>query len=302
MLWLLSLTSGIAADQQSLLALSLAQGGEFAFVLVSFCTQAGVLPDAVAKPQVATVALSMACAPLLFLLQERVLGPRLGAKKAKRPEADAMDGHAPVMIAGFGRFGKIIGRFLRAQGIIATVLESDPDHVDLLYRIGLKVFCGDATRLDLLHAAGAAEAKSLILAIKDEEKSLAIIEACRKHFPKLQIVVRAYGRDHACKLIQAGADAFVLEHQGSSLNLGIEALSRLGYRRHAAHRAALQFKHDDDQNLHKLAAVAHDRSAMIERARIGILDLEERMKTERSGVAKGNGDAAWDDSTQRDGF
>jgi voltage-gated potassium channel Kch len=139
------------------------------------------------------------------------------------------------------------------KGIIATVLESDPDHVDLLYRIGLKVFCGDATRLDLLHAAGAAEAKSLILAIKDEEKSLAIIEACRKHFPKLQIVVRAYGRDHACKLIQAGADAFVLEHQGSSLNLGIEALSRLGYRRLSQrqicrHRERCQRFHQHNRN------------------------------------------------------
>ena len=230
-----------------------------------------------------------------------MLGPRLSAKKADKPEAnaDAMNEHAPVIIAGFGRFGNIIGRFgniigrfLRAQGIVATVLESDPDHVDLLRRIGLKVFYGDATRLDLLHAAGAAEAKLLILTIKDEEKSLAIIEACRKHFPKLQIVVRAYGRDHAYMLIQAGADAFVLEHQGSSLNLGIEALSRLGYRRHASHLAALQFKHYDDQNLHKLAAVAHGRSAMIERARIGILDLEERMKTERVGVAMGSGESA----------
>ena len=297
----ISLTTKTAADQGSLLAMALAQGGEFAFVLASMCTQQGVLPESVAKPLVATVALSMACAPLLFLLQERVLGPRLSAKKAAKPEADAIDETSQVIIAGFGRFGNVIGRFLRAQGVGTTVLENDPDHVDLLRRIGLKVFYGDATRLDLLHAAGAAEAKLLIIAIKDEEKSLQLIEACRKHFPKLRVLVRAYGRDHAYKLIQAGADSFVLEHQGSSLNLGIEALTQLGYRRHSAHRAALRFKDYDDQTIHKLAEVADDIGAYIETARIGIADLEQRMKSERTGNLRGE-DNDWDDSTLRSGF
>lgn len=300
-LWGLSLTSKSSADQGSLLALALAQGGEFAFVLVSFCTQQGVLPDEVAKPLVATVALSMACAPLLFLLHERVLAPRLIATQTVKVDADEIDETNPVIIAGFGRFGNVIGRFLHAQGVRTTVLEIDPDHVDLLRRIGLKVFYGDATRLDLLHAAGAAEAKLLIIAIKDEEKSLALIEACRKHFPKLQVLARAYGRDHAYRLIQEGADSFVLEHQVSSLSLGVEALSRLGFRRHAAHRAALHFKNYDDESVRRLAEVANDRGAYIETARIGIADLEERMKTERAGVVKG-GDVDWDDSTLRRGF
>jgi monovalent cation:proton antiporter-2 (CPA2) family protein len=300
-LWVLALTSKSSADQGSLLAMALAQGGEFAFVLVSFCTQQGVLPDEVAKPLVATVALSMAFAPLLFLLHERVLSPRLSATKAVKPEADAIDETSPVIIAGFGRFGNVIGRFLHAQGVKTTVLENDPDHVDLLRRIGLKVFYGDATRLDLLHAAGAAEARLLIVAIKDEEKSMNLIEACRKHFPRLQVLARAYGRDHAYRLIQAGADSFVLEHQGSSLNLGVEALSRLGFRRHAAYRAAMHFKDYDDESVRRMAEVANDRGAYIETARIGIADLEERMKAERAGAVKGI-DVDWDDSTLRQGF
>lgn len=291
----------ISLDQASLLALSLAQGGEFAFVLVSFCTAQGVLPESVAKPLVATVALSMAVAPLLFIVQERFIAPRLRPEKTTDSTADDMDETAPVIIAGFGRFGNVLGRFLRSQGVNTTVLENDADHVDLLRRIGLKVFYGDATRLDLLHAAGAAEARLLIIALKDEEKSLAMIEACRKHFPKLQILARAYGRDHAYKLIQSGADAFVLEHQGSSLSLGVEAMTRLGFRRHAVHRAALRFKAYDIENLHKLAAVADDLGTYIATARIGIADLEERMKHERVDGTE-DGDAAWDDSTLRKGF
>ena len=113
--------------------------------------------------------------------------------------------------------------------------------------------------------------------------------------------MRAYGRDHAYKLIQAGADSFVLEHQGSSLNLGIEALTQLGYRRHSAHRAALRFKDYDDQTIHKLAEVADDIGAYIETARIGIADLEQRMKSERTGNLRGE-DNDWDDSTLRSGF
>ncbi len=153
-LWGLPLTSKSSADQGSLLALALAQGGEFAFVLVSFCTQQGVLPEEAAKPLVANVALSMACASLLFLLHERVLAPRLSATQTVKVGADEIDETNPVIIAGFGRFGNAIGGFLHAQGVGTTVLEIDPDHVDLLRWIGLKVFYGDATRLDLLHAVG----------------------------------------------------------------------------------------------------------------------------------------------------
>ena len=129
------------------------------------------------------------------------------ATQTVRVGADEIDETNPVIIAGFVRFGNVIGGFLHAQGVGTTVLEIDPDHVDLLRRIGLKVFYGDATRLDLLHAVGAAEAKLLIIAIKDEEKSLALIEACRKHSSKLQVLACVYVRDPAYRLIQEGADS-----------------------------------------------------------------------------------------------
>lgn len=297
----LAFSSKVDLDQGALLALALAQGGEFAFVLVSFCTQTGVLPETVAKPLVATVALSMACAPLLFVIYERLVVPRFARKNQPAREADAMDEHAPVIIAGFGRFGNVIGRYLRAQGVQTTVLELDPDHVDLLRRLGLKVFYGDASRLDLLHAAGAAEAKILVLAIEDEAKSLEIIETCQKHFPRLQIFARACGRDHAYELLQAKVEAFELEQQAAALNLGVEVMAKLGARRHFARRAAQKFKTHDDQNLRSLAEVWNDDKAFFPAARQSILDLEERMKAERQGGEFRHEDA-WDDSTLRKGF
>ena len=166
-------------DQNLLFAFTLAQGGEFAFVLFSFATQNGILARSMAEPLVAVVALSMALTPLLLLINERLVQPRFGTLERQERAADAMDEDNPVIIAGFGRFGDIVGRLLTANGVRTTVLDVDSDHVELLRKLGFKVFYGDASRHDLLHAAGADRARLLVLAIDDQEKELQSSTWCR---------------------------------------------------------------------------------------------------------------------------
>lgn len=291
----------MSLDQNSLFALALAQGGEFGFVLFSFATQNGILSDETAKPLVAVVALSMALTPLLFIIHERLIQPRFGTKEAEDAEPDAMDEDAPIIIAGFGRFGNVAGRFLQASGIETTVLEHDSDHVDLLRKLGLKVFYGDASRHDLMHAAGAEKAKLLVLAVDDEDKSMEIVECCQKHFPNLRILARACSRAHAYRLISAGVEDLFLEQQSSSLDLAVAALQRLGHRGHAARRAAAKFKAHDNESIREMAAVVTDRKTLIDHGRRRIADLENRMKRDRVELCEFD-DKAWDDQTLRDGF
>ena len=166
-------------------ALGLAQVGEFAFVLLSFAEQEGVLGAPIASPLVAVVAISMGVTPLLFLLNERLLQPRFGAAGEETRDADTIEEQAPVLVAGYGAFGSTVGRLLRANGVLVTVLDLDADRVDLLRDMGQKVYYGDASRLDLLHAAGAGQARLLILGLDSPEKTLELVQTARKHFPNL---------------------------------------------------------------------------------------------------------------------
>ena len=190
---------GMSFDQRLLFAVALAQGGEFAFVLGGFAVGQGVIGEEIASQMIAAVALSMALAPPLLILVQKVILPRLGTTEEpgdERPH-DVENDKANVLLAGFGRFGHPIGRLLRSAGCMPTVLEKDSDHVDLLRRIGLKCYYGDATRPHLLKAAGAEDADLFILALDNEDECMEIIETCRKHFPHLKIFARACSRHHA---------------------------------------------------------------------------------------------------------
>ncbi|MFT5465131.1 MAG: Kef-type K+ transport system membrane component KefB, partial [Verrucomicrobiales bacterium] len=209
--------SKMGLNQNTLFALALSQGGEFAFVLFGFATGNGILTVELAKPLIAAVALSMAITPLLFILHEKLILPRFAAAEPEETrEPDQMDEDAPVIIAGFGRFGNVVGRFLRSCAIQTTVLEYDSDHVEMLRKLGLKVFYGDASRPDLLHAAGADKAKLFILAVEGDDKSIEIVHAIHKHFPNLEILARASSRAHAYELIGAGVENIFLEQQAAS--------------------------------------------------------------------------------------
>ena len=288
-------------DQNLLFSFALAQGGEFTFVLFSFATQNGVIPDAVARLLVAAVALSMALTPLWMVLNERLLQPRLRPKTASARPADAVDQQSPVIIAGFGGFGSIVGRLLVANGIATTVLEIDSDHVELLRRLGLKVFYGDACRLDLLRAAGAEQARLLVLALDDPEKTLEVVHAVRKHFPRLEVLARASGRADAYELIEAGVSHVYRDTLDTSLRAGTDALRLCGFRAYQAQRAAQTFRRHDEVALRELAHVRNDRTAYINRARERIRDLEEtlREELERHEVDR---DAGWDAESLRKEF
>src|SRR6202035_2179896 len=189
--------TNLEKSQNFTFAFALAQGGEFAFVLTSFAVQNQVIDQRIGNLLVATVALSMVMSPFLFMINERLVQPMFSSQLPDREPDEIDEKENPVILAGFGRFGHIVGRVLNLQAIKTTVLDLDADQVELVRKLGVKVFYGDASRFEMLQAAGAATAKLMIIAIEDEEKSLAIVELVQKHFPNLQILARAKGRDHA---------------------------------------------------------------------------------------------------------
>jgi monovalent cation:proton antiporter-2 (CPA2) family protein len=279
-------------SQNFTFAFALAQGGEFAFVLISFAAQNQVIDQRIGNLLVATVALSMVMAPFLFTINERLVQPSFSSQLPDR-EADEIDEKDnPVILAGFGRFGHIVGRFLNVHGIKTTVLDLDAEQVELVRKLGLKVFYGDASRLDLLQAAGADKAKLIIIAIDDEEKSLLIVETVQQHFPKLQILARAAGRDHAYRLLHHGVDHIFRETLGSSLDLSIAALRTLGFRAYEAQRSAKAFRDYDEQTVRELAQYSEDESQLIAQAKQRIRSLDEIFQTERHRPPPS--DAGWD--------
>jgi monovalent cation:proton antiporter-2 (CPA2) family protein len=288
-------------DQNLLFAFSLAQSGEFAFVLFSFATQHGVIGASVANPLIAVVALSMATTPLLMLLNERLVQPRFGTREREKGEADAIDEHNPVIIAGFGRFGSVVGRLLRANGVGTTVLEYDSDHVELLRKLGLKVFYGDASRYDLLRAAGAEKARLMVLALDDHERTLGLVGTVKKHFPHLTLLARAAGRPEAYELIDAGVQHVYRETLDTSLRLGVDALRLLGARSYRAHQAARTFRRHDEESVAELAQMRHDRGRYLSEARQRIQALEQTLLDELRWEPDDR-DAGWDTESLRDEF
>jgi voltage-gated potassium channel Kch len=290
----------LTLDQSFLLAFALPQVGEFAFVLFSFANQEGIFDASVSNPLVAAVALSMALTPLLLVANERWVAPRFGTPEKAAQEPDAIDEQQPVIIAGFGSFGATVGRFLKANGIPTTVLDIDSDQVELLRRLGLKVYYGDASRHDLLHSAGAAKARMIVLALDSPEKTLELVHIVKKHFPQLTIFARAFDWADAHQLIEAGVDYVYREALDSSLRLGEDLLRSLGVRAYQAHRATRKFLRHDDQSLRILAAHRReDRTSYINAARRRIEDLEQLFEADRVDTELSR-DEGWDIDTLRD--
>ncbi|MFQ3627645.1 MAG: cation:proton antiporter [Cyanobacteriota bacterium] len=288
----------LALSQSLLFAFSLVQGDEFAFVLFSFAAQTQVLTEDLAGILIAVVALSMLLSPVLMIAYDRLIVPQFETQTEER-EADEIDeSDNPAIIVGFGRFGQIVGRLLIANGYRITVLEHNPTQIDLLRRFGWKVFYGDAARLDLLHAAGAAEARMLVLAIDDREKMREIVQLAHKHFPHLKILARAGDRRHAYDLIRSGVDVIQRETFGSALDLGVEALKLMGMRAYRAHRAAQIFKQHDEAALREVAAMEDDETAIVARSRQLAQDLERILQSDAEDRRE-EGDRAWDISALR---
>lgn len=283
----------ITFDQNLIFALGLSQIGEFAFVLFSFMHQLHIIPNRLTDKMMAVTALSMTMTPLLLFINERFVLPRFGTREVGAREADVIDVQHPVIIAGFGDFGSTIGRFLRASGIAATILDNDSDRVDLLRKMGFKAFYGDATRIDILKSAGAQEARVLIIAVADTFTHFALIEKVRKHYPHLAVMVRVKDRHDAYEMIEMGVKDIYRESIDASVRLGVDALVKLGYRRYAATRAGQNFIKYDEAALLKLAPHHHDEKSYIFNAREQIMLQEQLLANDRE-VNPIINDHAWD--------
>lgn len=284
-------------DQNLLFALALAQGGEFCFVLLSFAVQNAILDGTSANVLVATVALSMVSTPLLLLVHEKLLQPLFSRPARRTRDEDEIDEHGTVILAGFGAFGSIVGRLLVANRVPTTVLDFDPDHVDVLNRVGMKVFYGDASRLDLLRAAGAEGARLMVLSIGDHEKTLEIVATARQHFPRLRILARAHSRQEAYDLFGAGVEDVYRESLDSSLRMGVDALRMLGFRATQAHHAARTFRRQDEHDVRDQARISDDKE-YFDSASKAVHSLEELLQRELDGDADA-GDSAWDSESRR---
>ncbi|MDB6129749.1 MAG: potassium transporter [Verrucomicrobiales bacterium] len=279
-------------SQSFLLAFALAQGGEFAFVLFSIATQQSVLSLELSHILAASVALSMAASPLLLLFNDKVVQPLFQLPSRTR-EPDIIDEHDnPVILAGFGRFGNIVGRLLRANGYGTTVLDHDADQVDALLRFGLKSFYGDASRLDLLRAAGADKARLFIVAIDDDAKANEIIQIVKQNFPHLRILARAVSRQHAYEILRLEVPDFFRDTLGSALDLGTVALSSLGMDEKSAIRAAQIFKLHDEAAVRDMAHINPDNEAYLSRARMHNENLKRALEADRETFREGNGQKA----------
>ena len=231
--------------ERSLFAIALAQGGEFAFVLFQFSKTNGVLPPATIEPLISAVAISMFLAPLLFLAHDKF--SKKAANDADGRESDTVEesGHR-VILAGFGRLGTDLGRFLISAGIKPVILDHDPANVDILRKFGFEVYYGDITRLDLLEAAGAEEAELLIITIGEVEKARELVDLARKHYPHLKIAANAADRSAAYDLMDLGVTQVRRETFGSALDLGQVALQLLGTDPYEAHRLMRLFRKNDE--------------------------------------------------------
>lgn len=252
-LWIIAKIFKMNIGKRMVFTFSLAQAGEFAFVLFGMAFTLGVLDAELTKLLVLVVALSMMLTPILLIFLDKVIMPRLLTLSTPEPD-NIEDDNNPVIIVGYGRFGQIIGRLLKANGFESTVLDFNSDHVDTIRRFGRKVYYGDATRIDLLKSAGAAKAKILVIAIADVEKSLTLIKEVRKVFPQLRIFVRAIGRQHAYELMDADV-VFERETFLSALSLGEKVLTDLGYHPYRAKRASQIFKAHDNRILEELVNI-----------------------------------------------
>lgn len=251
-LFLVSILFRLRRTSRLQLSVVLSQGGEFAFVLFSAAAASRVIDSQQLALLLVSVSLSMMTTPLLMKLIDRWLAKALNTQTVSEEQPHVEDDEPQVIIVGFGRFGQIVGRLLSANKVRITVLERDPNQVSFLRRYGYKVYYGDATQLELLRAAGAAQADSIVIAADDHEANMQIVHLCQEHFPQLQILARARGRVEAHALLSAGVTLFSRETFSSALELGKKALVTTGMHPHRAYRAQQYFKRLDMQMLRDL--------------------------------------------------
>jgi len=256
----------------ALFAVALSQVGEFAFVL--FAAAGSLLPSATLSLLNAVVALSMLTTPFIMLLYERAFARRLA-----RVEADVVDEGNPVIVAGFGRFGQVVTRVLNGLRVNATLIDHDPNQVDLVRRFGNPAYYGDASRLDVLERAGLARARLLIVALDDSEAALRTVKQVRLRYPGLAIIARAHSRTDAFEYLDLGVPA-VRETFGSALDAAEAALRSLGHGPVAARRVITQFRRHDEEMMELQAPMRGEVKQLIALNQQGRRDLEKLLTAE----------------------
>ncbi len=264
-----------------LLAILLSQAGEFAFVIFQFARTEGNFASVDFDMLTVVVAISMATTPLLLLLFDKLVAPRLHRRWEEEPSQEQIDSRRKVIVLGYGRFGQIVTRMLRTQGFELTLIDDDPGQIALVRRFGVKVFYGDGTNLGMLRSAGVAEAQMVVIAVAGRERITTIAELVRRAFPHVKIAARAVDRAHAHDLMTLGVDVFERETFRSAIGLGERALVALGIERDNAHEIAEAFVAHDVKLLEDSYALRHDREAYLGFVRASTELLESVLRADR---------------------
>ncbi|AWP31434.1 glutathione-regulated potassium-efflux system protein KefB [Pantoea eucalypti] len=279
-LYVLARIYGLRSSERQQFAGVLSQGGEFAFVLFSAASSAKLFSGEQLPMLLVTVTLSMMTTPLLMKGVDRLLARRFNETDEDAEKHFVEDDQPQVIVVGFGRFGQVVGRLLMANNKRITVLERDISVVSLMRKYGYKVYYGDATELELLRAAGAANAQSIVITCNEPEDVMTIVHLCQQHFPQLQIQARARGRVEAHELLQAGVTQFSRETFSSALELGRKTLMTLGMHPHQAHRAQQHFRRLDMRMLRELMPNLSESAAQASRVREARRELEDIFQRE----------------------
>ncbi|APG64497.1 potassium transporter [Tenacibaculum todarodis] len=262
-------------DQKLLLTFSLAQIGEFAFVLLSFAFGLNILSQDEMDMLLVITALSMSLTPIIGIVNERFILPKIGTKESVKRPMDHIAKSQKIILVGFGHFGSTIGRFLRSHGVEATILDHDSNRVDFLRKMGFEVYYGDATRLDLLESAGIAEAKIIICATNKIGVSKAISKIVKEKYPHVELMIRTKNRYDAYELLNLGHENIYRESLDTSLVLAKDVLSKMGFRKYTLNRQVQNFKKYDEESLRRLASEPKREEDYIFKARQELAQQEK---------------------------
>jgi CPA2 family monovalent cation:H+ antiporter-2 len=290
----------IKIDQNIAFAFFLCQVGEFAFVLLASAQQHSLMDKHIIEICMAVTTITMVLSPILIFINERFIDPYLGTKtKVKEREADKVEEKHKVILAGFGHFGSTIGRFLLANGVEATILDSDSEQVELLRKMGFKVYYGDCTRYEILKAAGADEAKFIICTINDEAGSHTLAEVVQKHFPQAELFIRTKHRYHTYDLMEKGFTKTYRETLHTSVFMGVDVLKAMGFRSYTATRKAQEFLKYDEAAIKRLSEIWKEKDNYILTIKEEMELQEKLLKDDKRFLSEIFDNNAWDSDILR---
>ncbi len=299
LLWAMTRLMPIPKLERPVFVILLAQGGEFGFVVFQVAALAGAITMPVSSFLIAAVAISMLLTPLLLVAADRWWLPLLSGSKRSAADLELKQPqNNPVVIAGFGRYGQIVGRMLFANGVTPTVLDHDAEAIEALRKFGWRVYYGDATRLDLMRTAGADKARVIVLAIDDIEQSVDCARMLRENFPNATIVARARNVQHYYELYELGVHLIERETLDSALMSARSALELLGWQPHQARNLALRFRRHNVAQLAALAPHRKDEARLIAAAKQGRQQLEELFAIERQQAAERQARTGWSEAAE----